>query len=212
MRRSARWLAGAAVALVAAACGGDAADGGISPTGPMLLVGPTASVTVSCPEQMETDTSGTCHAYGYDSYGSYTNSNVSSWSTSDTGVIQIDPSGNVTAVGTGTATITAVIDGISGSTTIKVVSPPPPLSVSFSWAETYIRPDESCTYVAEAAGGLPPYTYSWTGGTGTASDSYYFTQSSSSFTVAVTVTDAAGSTASTSVFVTVSSKAPYCAA
>ena len=139
MRSFAKWMAAIAVAVTAVGCGGDRADGGISPTGPTLLVGPTASVTVNCPTQMETGTSATCTAYGYDSNSSYTNSNVSSWSSSNTSVATITSGGVISAVGVGTTTITAVIDGISGTRGVTVVSPTPP-SVSMYGASS-VRPN-----------------------------------------------------------------------
>ncbi len=211
MRRLERWMATVAAAVLAAGCGGDLADGGISPTGPMLLVGPTATVTVSCPTQMEEGTSGTCTAYGYDSNGSYTNSSVSSWSSSNTSVATVSSTGGISAVSAGSVTITAVIDGVSGSTSVSVVNPPPPLTVSISGPGS-IRPNTTCEWIGSASGGTPGYTYDWSGGSTIYEDGgeIYLARGSGSFTVSVTVTDAAGRTASASKSVSVSNNAPAC--
>lgn len=177
----------------------------------MLLVGPTASVTVNCPTQMETGTSATCTAYGYDSNGSYTNSNVSSWSSSNTSAATITSGGGISAVGVGTTTITAVIDGISGTRGVTVVSPTP-LSVSMNGASS-VQPNTQCYWWAGASGGTPSYSYSWSGGFfGSAWGSEYYatSPSSGSFTVKVTVTDALGATATATRLVTVSSLASIC--
>jgi hypothetical protein len=204
-----RWMAAAALGLVAG-CGGERAKGGITPTGPSF-VGATASVTVNCPTQMETGTSGTCTAYGYDSNGSYTNSSVSSWSSSNTSVATITSGGGISAVSAGTATITAVIDGISGTRGVTVVNPPPGVWIDGPGS---VRPNTMCAWWAIASGGTTPYTYTWSGPSSNASQGgeYYGTSpASGTFTVSVTVTDAASATATVSKQVTVSSSAPLCA-
>src|SRR5690349_21662143 len=48
------------------------------------------------------------------------------WSTSNAGVATVSTSGLVTGVAAGTATIRATAGGVSGSSTITVVSSPPP--------------------------------------------------------------------------------------
>lgn len=208
MRSFARWMAGAAVAAVAAGCGGDGGEGGISPTGP-LLVGSTASVEVDCPDQMEKGTSGTCNAFGEDSAGTYTNSNESSWSSSNTSVATITSTGAISAVGEGTAAISAVIDGVTGSTTVTVVAPP--LTVSIS-GPSNVKPDTRCEWLASVSGGTAPYTADWSGGTSIYEDEsmYLAWTSSSNYSVTVQITDAAGRTASDSHSVNVSSNAPAC--
>jgi len=55
------------------------------------------------------------------------------WNSSPTSVATIDATGKVTTVGTGTATITATLGGISGSTTLTVT----PVSVTGTWTGTY---------------------------------------------------------------------------
>src|SRR5215213_3738902 len=114
MKRFATWLA---AAVVAAGCGGDGAgNGGIGPTGP-LFVGNTVSVTVNCTTPLQMGQSGSCSAYGYDSNGLYTSSYSSSWSSSNTSVATVF-AGVLTVVGPGTTTIAAVVDGITGSTSV----------------------------------------------------------------------------------------------
>jgi hypothetical protein len=212
MKRYGTWMTGVAVAAaLAAGCGEDGGQRGISPTGPRLLVGPTVTVIVSCPAQMETGTSGTCTAFGYDGNGTFTGSSVSSWSSSNTSLATIGSSGNISAVAVGSVTITAVIDGVSGSTSVSVVNPPPTLTVSISGPSS-IRPNTTCEWLGTESGGTPGYTYDWSGGTTIYEDgsNYYLARSSEAFYVSVTVTDATGHTASASKYVTVSSKASAC--
>ena len=48
------------------------------------------------------------------------------WSSSDASVATVSASGGVTAVGAGSATITATVDGVTGSASLTVTSPTPP--------------------------------------------------------------------------------------
>ncbi len=209
MKRIEGWAA-VMTAVALAACGGDTADA-LTPAGPMLLVGPTSRVEVFCPDTMEAGTSATCHAYGYDANGSFTNSSASSWSSGSTGVATITSSGNITAVAAGTATITAYIDGVGGNTGVTVV--PAPLSVAITFGQNYVWPGETCMYVAQAQGGTQPYSWSWTGGSPVsgANSSRYTTQAFSNFTARVIVTDALGAADTASMNVGVSSKGYPCA-
>lgn len=86
------------------------------------------------------------------------------------------------------------------------------LTVSLNGPGT-VRPSVQCYWWADAAGGTPPYSYSFSGGLSGYSILYeYFTTSpsSGSFTVSVTVTDALGATATANRPVSVSSRAPIC--
>lgn len=212
MQRFGKWIAGVAAVVLAAGCGGDGSGGGgITPTGPMLLVGPTATVSVNCPTQMETGTSSTCTAYGYDANNTYTNNSVSSWSSSNTSVATITSGGAISAVGAGTTTISAVIDGITGTRSVTVVNPAP-LSVTMG-GPTSVKPNVQCYWWANTSGGTPSYGWSWSGGlsgSAFASEYYATSPSSGSFTVSVTVTDANGATATATKLVTVSTLARTC--
>lgn len=211
MQRFGKWIAGLTVAVLAAGCGGDGSGGGaITPAGPSLLVGPTATVSVSCPTQMETGTSGTCTAYGYDSNGSFTNSNVSSWSSSNTSVATISSTGGISAVAAGSATIYAVIDGITGSTSVSVVNPPPPMSVTIYGPGT-IRSGNTCYWWSSVSGGTPPYTYYWYGGTSSwRTDSEFYASATRSFYLDLKVTDATGKVAWGSRYINVTTTAGVC--
>jgi hypothetical protein len=208
MRRFGRWMATVVVAVLAAGCGGDGADGGISPTGPMLTV--TASVMVSCPTQMLPGQAGTCTAYGYDSYGTFTNSNVTSWTSSNTSKVTITSGGGVTAVSPGTSTITAVVDGVSGTRSITVIDPTPSVTI---FGPSSIRPNTTCEWAANVSVVTPGYTADWSGGTTIYEDAYSYMarkSTSGSFYVSITVTDDDGRTGSASRLVSVSSSAPAC--
>jgi Tol biopolymer transport system component len=60
-----------------------------------------------------------------DASGNALNGRIVTWSSSDESVAKVDASGLVTAVGPGTATITATSEGKSGTATITVGSPSP---------------------------------------------------------------------------------------
>lgn len=194
-----------AMLLLAAGCGEPAADG-VTPTAPRLLIGPTTRVTVSCPAQMETGTSGTCTAYGYDAGNSFTSSTVSAWSSGNTSRATISSAGAISAISSGSVTITAVVDGVPGSTSVLVVNPPPPLAVTIS-GPSAIRPNSTCTWFAVASGGTPPYTYQWSGG---GSGNEYTASASANFSFSVQVTDALGKVAGATRWVLVSRTALQC--
>lgn len=185
MNRIANWIGCAAAALLATGCGEGA--GGIVPTGP-LFVGQTVTVTVSCPSQMEVSQWAQCSAYGYDSNGTFTSGAVSSWSSSNTSRATVSSSGWVNAVGTGSVTISATIDGVTGSTSINVV--PQALNVWITGPDE-VLPNAQCSWLAYASGGTGSYSYSWygPGGTGSSQDYFITSPSSGSFYVEVTVND-----------------------
>jgi hypothetical protein len=210
MQRIGKWMAGLAMAAATAGCGGDRANGGIGPTGPSLLVGPTATVSVSCPAQMETGTSGTCTAYGYDGNGTFTNSNASSWTSSNTWVATVSSTGAISASNQGSTTITAVIDGVSGSTNVTVVNPPPPMTVTIYGPGT-IRPNTTCYWWADVSGGTAPYTYYWYGGVSSwRTDSEFWAYATRSFWLDVKVTDANGNVAWGSRYINVTTNTGAC--
>ncbi|HEX2203423.1 MAG TPA: Ig-like domain-containing protein [Longimicrobium sp.] len=195
--------------LLLAGCGEPATDG-VTPTGPRLLVGPTTRVSVSCPAQMEVGTSGTCTAYGYDAGNSFTSSTVSAWSSSNTSRATISSAGAISAIASGSVTIAAVVDGVSGSTTVSVVDPPPPLKVVIN-GPSAIRPYSTCTWFAAASGGTPPYTYQWSGGSsGGGSGNEYTASASANFSFSVQVTDALGKVVGATKWVLVSNSAMEC--
>jgi hypothetical protein len=147
----------------------------------------------------------------YDQYNSEMVGYTFSWGTSNSSVATVGSSGVVSGIGVGTATVTASAAGISGSAQVSV-SQPPSLAVSILGPSS-VRSGHSCTWSAGVSGGNAPYSYSWSasGGSGYASGSDYTNTSSSSFTLYLTVTDAVGTSQSTSKRVTVSSTAPACA-
>lgn len=80
-----------------------------------------------------------------------------------------------------------------------------PLVVELS-ASDYAPPNGSCAFFASASGGTSPYSYQWYvdgWAVGTNSSELIYTNNGSDFTVAVYVTDAAGTTVSDSQFVDV---------
>lgn len=216
MRTTGRWIGIVALAALAAGCSErgvtSASDArGATPRGPRLTVGPTSSVTVACPTKMETSTSGPCVAFGYDSNGKFASSTVSSWSSSNTSVATIS-GGTISAVGAGTATISATVGGVTGSTTVTVVAAGGTLTVSIS-GQSPIRSNVLCPYFASVSGGNGSYSYSWTQSTGTGFDAgggEYDAKSTSTFTLTVNVSDTNGATGSASKTVTISSSALIC--
>ncbi|HEX8691900.1 MAG TPA: S8 family serine peptidase [Longimicrobium sp.] len=96
----------------------------------------------------------------------------------------------------------------------KILSPPVivnPLTVTIGGPSS-VLPNRTCYWWASASGGTPGYTYNWYRNStwvGSGEDLYVNT-GSSSFTLKVVVTDAAGATAQATKSVTVSSTARIC--
>jgi hypothetical protein len=88
---------------------------------------------------------------------------------------------------------------------------PPPLSVGIS-SSSEAQPYQTCVAWANVSGGTPPYSYQWYVNGTPAGNSYelYHTNSGSSYTVDLYVTDAANTTQSASQYVWVNSHAGYC--
>lgn len=121
MQRAVRLLAGAAL-LVGSACGGDA---GAPPT----VTPPAPVATVDVSPSLQTITAGqsaTLAATLRDANGVALSGRSVSWSSSAPLIASVSPSGVVSALSSGTATITATAEGKTGSATIVV----PPVVVS----------------------------------------------------------------------------------
>jgi hypothetical protein len=111
-RRSHR-LSALLYAFVLAACGSDAAGPRVStvavtPTSPSVVIGLTTQLT----------------ATARDGSGTVITGRPVTWSSEAEGVATVSGSGLVTGLAQGTARITAVVDGQSGSVTVTVTLPP----------------------------------------------------------------------------------------
>lgn len=211
-----RLVAGIALAtLVAAACDNamessqkDGKSPVAPPNGPSLSVGPTSQVQVHCPPKVQVGTGGQCYAFGLDSLGFYADHNVDSWSSSSISILVVSSSGQLLGQTAGTATITATIDGITGTTSVPVrTGTDPTLTIDGS---PVIQPSTSCAFTAVPSGGTAPFTYTWTvtsgSATGTASGATWTGSSSvanAHFGLKVVATDVDGrkATAAQSIFV-----------
>lgn len=154
-----RKLYAAAAMIVSLAVAGCEAGGALSlPDGP-LFAGVTTRVEVSCPSPMEVGQGGQCVAYGYDAQNLFTGIAATDWQSSNTSAATIDPSsGYATAVATGTTTISAKVEGVTGYTAVSVVTP---LTVTLYGSDTAESGDYQCNFWASASGGTGSYTYSW---------------------------------------------------
>jgi hypothetical protein len=135
--------------------------------GPSLSVGSTAQVVVYCPPRLQVFTGGQCFAMGLDSLGFYTSHSVSSWSSSSISTLIVTSTGQLMGQNPGTATVTATIGGISGTTTVPVRTDTDP-TVSIDGFPV-IQPNTSCAYTAIPSGGTGPFTYTWSITSGSAS-------------------------------------------
>lgn len=195
----------AALVLTAASCdGGGITQARIGSDGASLFAGPTTSVTVTCPTPLEVGYGGQCVAYGYDANNVFTSSSASSWSSSNTSRVTVSSSGYASAVSTGTATIYATVDGITGSRQVTITSP---LSVEIYGSDRAESGDYQCYFWASASGGTGTgYTYTWWttgGGSGSGFGDSWTGGGSGDFTLHVTVTDSGSGQASDSFFVDV---------
>ncbi|MEO8623820.1 MAG: Ig-like domain-containing protein, partial [bacterium] len=109
------------IAAITTSCGG-----GVEPTKPppvnntpvVTSVGVSISIT-----QMEVATSQTVSADVRDQTGSVITGKSVTWSSSAVAVATIDAAGTLTAVAAGTSTITATVDGKSGTSIVTVIGP-----------------------------------------------------------------------------------------
>ena len=102
-----------------------------------------------------------------------------------------------TATGSFTITETATDSSspakTASSSKTLTISPPQPLTTSFTFAPTSPTINTQVTFTAAPTGGMPPYSTSWTfgdGGTGSGTVATHTYTSAGSFTVSETVTDA----------------------
>jgi len=113
----------------------------------------------------------------YDAMGTYNTGTVDittlvTWSASPSSVATITTGGLATAVGSGTATITASLDGVSGSTSM-ITGPPVPVSLTVSPSAPTIAVGNAETFTATenwsdgTTGHVPTGTVTWTSGTTT---------------------------------------------
>src|SRR5205807_7527864 len=84
-------------------------------------------------------------------------------------------------------------------------------AASFTFSPANPQVGQTVSFTGSASGGIPPYSYSWSfgdGGTGSGASVSHSYQTAGSYTVVLTVIDAAGQTASSARTVTVSNPPP----
>ena len=87
-------------------------------------------------------------------------SSVTNWGTSDHTVLTVNASGIVTAVGSGTATVNATVNGVTGgSSTITVPNSPPVVTQNPEASETLLV--GATLQASISAIGNPPFIYRW---------------------------------------------------
>jgi trimeric autotransporter adhesin len=187
-----------------------ASTGGKSGTASINLVAaPVASVTVS-PTSVSLTSGQTSQltANATDQYGDAITTDPVSWSSSNTGVAKVSTSGLVTAVATGSATITVTIGGKSATVAVTVAQVPvasvtvSPTSLSLTAGQT-----SSLTATAKDATGniltgrAETWTSSNTGVASVSSSGVVSAVAAGSATITVTI---GGKSATASVTVTVS--------
>ena len=163
-----------------------------------------ASVTPSAPSvALNQYQSTTLSAIVRDQYGSTMSGHPISWRSDNTNIARIDDNGSIYGANAGSTTLYVRAcdpDCIDGPVSVTVRPDVLPLSVTTS-GPTVVT-GCPCTWTATATGGTAPYSYQWTGvlfGTGPSISG----TPSSSGSLNLTVTDAAGRTASSSRFVSV---------
>lgn len=128
---------------------GTAAIEPYSAAGP--YIGPTAQVrvsSVSSNSYMPLGSGFQLSAYGLDEYGTPTGASVTAWSSSNPAVVTVSSTGWIAANAVGTATITATIEGKTGSTTINVAAIGSPVELRLSSSLVSLRAGETTTLYA----------------------------------------------------------------
>lgn len=197
-----------AITAVAAACTPDAAARDpLSPTHPRMVV---TSSTVTCPDTVSEGQTAQCVAYFYDENHNLVSNTTPSWSSTNTSVLTVNASGQITGVAVGSATVQATYSGVTGS---KGVYVKPGISGSIGGPGPVQR-FATCSWYVLASGGTAPYTYSWHAGGASpiisSGDTYTGAIISAQATFTVTITDANGVTKVVSRVVTTAPSAPAC--
>lgn len=95
-----------------------------------------------------------------DASGINVTAGATNWMSSNVGVLTVDANGNVTAVGTGSATISATVNGTTGtSASIAVVTSAPVITVEPNTNETLLVGGTLSATLANI--GTTPFTYFW---------------------------------------------------
>jgi hypothetical protein len=159
----------------------------------------------------------TLTATAKDQFGNVMTGKTATWVSSATSVATVSATGSLTANVRGVdagqdtvrqATITATIDGVSGSSTVRVL-PPPALSVTIYGPTVVNGTSENCSWIAVGQGGSPPYTVEWVGVlTGTGDVIYGAPQESGD--LGANLYDAYGRRTGSALYITVDRWAPPC--
>jgi uncharacterized protein YjdB len=101
-------------------------DGVSGSTGFTVTTVPVASVTVE-PSSVQLSVGGTAQlsASAKDATGAALTQRVTQWASANPAVASLSSTGLLTAVGPGNTTVTATVDGVSGSAAVAVAPPPP---------------------------------------------------------------------------------------
>jgi len=127
---------GVVSALAAGSVSISATSEGVSNSATLIIIGstqPVATVSLSAPStSMIAGQTQALSVTLKDASGNTLTGRTIAWSSSSTSVATVSPSGQVTAVGAGSAVITATSEGKSGTLTLKVAAAPvdPPASVA----------------------------------------------------------------------------------
>jgi hypothetical protein len=145
------------------------------------------------------------NAIAYDASGQPIANPSITWQTSNSGIAQVNSTGFVSGVASGSVTITATSSGVSVTAPLTVK---PAVTAASVTGPSLVNGCVSGTWTGHPTGGTAPYTYAWTVengsyNTGTNSQLVYTNQGSAlSIFVKVTITDANGTYATSPQFKT----------
>jgi uncharacterized protein YjdB len=111
-----------------------ATTGGVTGTGTFTVTNVPVAVVGVQPSALQLTAGGTAQlaVTGTDAAGGSLGQRVAQWSSSNPTVATVSSSGVVTAVSKGAATVTATVDGVSGTASVSVAEPPPAPVASIS--------------------------------------------------------------------------------
>jgi hypothetical protein len=139
---------------------------------------------------------------------------ITNWSSSDTSVLTVNSSGLITAVNTGSATISGTIGGVTGtSASISVPTSVPIITQQPEGSESLLA--GATLHAGVAAIGNPPFVYRWYDGTTLVSTTTNSSTlavsglSAGSYTYSVVISNAYGNTTSAPIDLTVVAPTPY---